>query len=246
MSNLLTMTGPYVPRKHMKFRRWAFVFTSRVAKDPASVGLSDHIAEDLRAAFQRFNELYDFAQIPSQRTVTSVSAMNQARKVLEKKCRMYAQRIKNDPEVDDLVKRALFLRLGRHRRMEISALSSQPILHVVSASSGRHVLRWWDNRSAPGRRKPKDAAALLLFAVVADRQCGDPRQAQYVGTYTRQPMRIDWPASTAGKTISYFGRWITASGKEGPWSAPMSMQIAFGGMILAEIDKQRDAIRRAG
>ncbi|MGI9014262.1 MAG: hypothetical protein ACR2GY_08430, partial [Phycisphaerales bacterium] len=62
---------------------------------------------------------------------------------------------------------------------------------------------------------------------------------------TRQPIRVTWPQETAGKTIAYFGRWITTTGKEGPWSLPVSMQIAFGGAALAAIDAERSAIRAA-
>lgn len=239
MTALSHRTGPYIPRKHEKFRRWAFVFTERIRRDPASVKLNEQTALQLAAQFALFNEAYDIAVAPSTRTTITVRKMNAARKVLEAQCRTHAQRIKKDPEIPDTVKCDLYLHIDRKPRGEIKAVHTQPVLKISGALSGRHQLLWGDTRNTHMRRKPKDAAAMQLFAVVADRQVPDPGMASYVGTYTRQPIKVRWPSETAGKTITYFGRWITANGREGPWSLPMSMQIAFGGPALDAIEKIR-------
>ena len=242
MTQLHKYAGPYIPRKHEKFRRWAFVFTAKIAKDPQAVGLTEAIALELGAAFAEFNEAYRVAVAPSTRTRITVGRMNAARKVLERLCRTYAQRIKNNDEVPDETKWALHLHLGRKPRREIGAPQSRPMLLIPQTGPGRHVLRWWDDSMGIANRKPKDAAALQLFAVVAERIVSNPEAARYVGTYTRQPIRLNWGQETAGKTITYFGRWITNNGKEGPWSLPRPMQMAFGGAMLETIERVRGSM----
>jgi len=232
-------TGPYIPRSHEKFRRWAFVFTRRIAQDPAAAGLDEAIAAELTAMFEEYNAAYDLAVAPSTRTRVTISRRNAARKLLESMCRTYAQRIKKNDEVSDEIKCELHLHLGRKPRKAIRAVDSRPLLSIPSAGAGLHVLRWIDSAMGHALRKPKDAAALQLFAVVAHGPVPAVDEARYVGTYTRQPIRVTWPSETAGKTITYFGRWITRAGKEGPWSLPMAMQIAFGGPVLATIERHR-------
>lgn len=242
---LTRFAGPYIPRKHEKFRRWAFVFTGRLAQNPAAAGITPEIAAQLTAAYALFSERYDLAQMPSQRTPYAIRAMNIARKSLESMCRTYAQKIKNDPMVSDEVKFALPLHLGRKRRRHVSAPTTRPMLMINGSKSGQHTIRFHDDESGPANRKPRGAASLQLFAYVADRMGMNYDAAEYVGTYTRQPIRVNWPIETAGKTINYIGRWVNARGEEGPWSNVASMQIAFGGAALASIDRAREIAGRA-
>ena len=64
----------------------------------------------------------------------------------------------------------------------------------------------------------------------------DHARTQYVGTFTRQPIVVDWPPAIAGMTITYIARWINSKGEEGSWSNAVSMQIAFGGLDLKGAD----------
>jgi hypothetical protein len=47
-------------------------------------------------------------------------------------------------------------------------------------------------------------------------------------------VRVELNPIDAGKTASYFARWVTRTGLFGPWSLPQSMTIAFAGGSDAE------------
>lgn len=234
--NLPFVHGSYVPRADEKFRRWAFVLTKRIAKDPAAAGVSREQSQALSAAFEEFNRFYDQSRMRSTRTLDIVGRKNAARKILEGMCRKIAQKIKHDESVPLELKIAIFRR-GRKRRRTAGPPETAPTLYVTRMMSGRHELRWSDESVPWSRRKPKDAAALQLFAVVADRAVMDWSRLQYVRTYTKQPMKVSWPQETAGMVVMYVGRWINAKGEEGPWSPVVPIQVAFAGPALAQIDR---------
>lgn len=227
----------YIPRAHEKFRRWAFVFVGRIAQDAASLRISEKAANELREAYREYDKAYITAHHSHSRTILAVRSMNEIRTRFEKMLRKYAQQIKQDTEVPDYVKEALPLNLGKRRRhIRNSAPQSQPWLKVDISGSGRHELRWTNGWMNGESCKPKDAAALQVFAVVADRPMMDHARAQYVGMFTRQPITLDWPPTIAGMTITYAARWINSKGEEGSWSNAVSMQVAFGGLDLRSAD----------
>lgn len=228
--------GAYVPRSDEKFRRWAFVLTGRIAQDPAAAGVSEQHAQELSAAYNVFSDLFDASRKRSTRTLDLVGRKNTARKILESMCRKVAQRIKHDENVSFEFKSVVFRR-GKHRRKCAGSPGTAPTLHVTGMKSGRHELRWQDESVPWTRRKPKGAAGLQLFAVVADRAVMDWSRLQYVRTYTKQPMKVSWPHETAGMVVMYVGRWINAKGEEGPWSDPVPIQVAFAGPVLMQIDR---------
>jgi hypothetical protein len=226
------MTKQYAPRSHAKFHRWAFVFTGRIAQDPAAANVSRAVSDELSAAFTSYSEAYQLTRSARTRTPAAVSDRAEKRKALESLCRMYAQRIRHDREVSDHVKCGLHIVHRNRRRKRTPPPNSHPALQLKAMHSGRHVLRWSDDSVPWANRKPKDAAGLQLFACVAERAVGDPARMKYLGTYTKQRMNVDWPVETAGLIVTYLARWISAKGEEGPWSHPLPVQVAFAGAGL--------------
>lgn len=228
--------GSYVPRSDEKFRRWAFVLTGRIARDPATANVGEQHAQELSAAFKVFSDLYDTSLQRSERTLEVIGRKNAARKILERMCRKVAQKIKHDGDVPLELKFAIFRR-GKKRRKVAPGPMDAPTLFLSGMKSGRHELRWQDEAVKRARRKPKNATGLQLFAVVADRAVLDWSKLKYVRTFTKQPMKVSWPQEAAGMTITYVARWVSTKGEEGAWSDPLPIQVAFAGPALAQIDR---------
>ena len=53
-----------------------------------------------------------------------------------------------------------------------------------------------------------------------------PDDAKLCGSYTRNPVTVEFDNAADGKVATYFGRWTSQRGTSGPWSAPVSMRIA--------------------
>ncbi len=234
------MTTRYAPRRHMDFHRWAAVFTGRLARDPESASMDRAVADELLADFQEYHALYERAYSKATRTPFVVQAMNEARKTLETKCRAWAQRIKRDPGVADDVKRTLHLDRGR-RRKTAPPPPGAPNISLKSMNSGRHVLRWsWYPGGWTGglsSRLPRGASGVQLFAAVTEGGEFEWSKMEYLGTFTKQPMKVDWQPDVAGMVVVYAARWVSRKGEEGLWSDPLAVQVAFAGAALAQVDR---------
>jgi hypothetical protein len=81
------------------------------------------------------------------------------------------------------------------------------------------------------RAKPEGVIQLELRRTVETGANPDPGAAGPVGVFTKQPVMVEQDPADAGKTATYFGRWVTRTGLTGPWSLPIAMTIAFGGPV---------------
>ncbi len=70
---------------------------------------------------------------------------------------------------------------------------------------------------------------MQIWMAVTDEPVTDVRKAELIGIYTTCPITVHHENENAGKTASYFGRWVTMRGLMGPWSLPVWMQSALGG-----------------
>ena len=223
-------TGPYIPDDDAGARGWMNNFAKHVASAPAAVGLSaadsallTALADDFDAAMKQVND-------PRTRTTVAIAEKDEARNAAKSTFRFYAMQIKASRGVDDAQKIALGIHVDSGARTPYGAPVNSPLLDILGATPGRHVLRYHDADTPKSRRKPPGVTHLLLFAAIAGGEVRDPEQARFIGAYTRQPFHVDFDAAKhAGKTATYFGRWLTAKGLLGPWSLPISMTISAGG-----------------
>lgn len=137
--------------------------------------------------------------------------------------------IKANMGVTNEDKIALGLHVDDPTRTPVPAPTTAPLLMITGAFSGTHELRYADETTPASRRKPEGVMQLQLSMVVGDGPATDPGDARLVGLYTKQPITVEHEPEHAGRTATFFGRWITRKGLVGPWSLPEAMTIAFGG-----------------
>jgi len=227
--DVITQTGPYIPDDDAGANVWLTNFAERIAADPAAVGLSAADAALLTALAEAYDAALKRTNDPRQRTPVNIAEKDEARNAAISAARMYAMQIKANRGIDDPKKIALGIHVGPRGRTPIGAPINEPMLDIVGSYSGRHTLRFHDAATPTSSRKAWGATHLLVFAAIADDAVDDPEEARFVGAITRQPFDVTFEASRhAGKTATYFGRWLTAKGLMGPWSLPVSMSIPFG------------------
>ncbi len=245
----------YIPKSDAGKRDWLDNFSARIAADPARYGLTEADAEILTADAAAFAEAYQVAQRPETRTAPAVAHKDSTRAAAVATARVFAQLIKANRGVDNADKLNLGLRVNDTTRTPVSAPTTAPVLMIVGATGGGvHVLRYADEKTPSSRRKPAGVATLQLMAFTTPVGAPTPivsagfdpsRGGALVGLFTTQPIEVQHEHKDDGGTATYFARWVTRTGKTGPWSAPVSMTIAFGGSAGIAARQVQDTLRRA-
>jgi len=238
MPKAYQQSGPYVPRKDADLNSWLAVFARHVANDPGKYGLSGQDAQILMGLSKEFTKLYDLVQSAQMRTPGLITQKDAIRASAIGTFRTYAAQIRANKGVTNDDKLALGLHIPDPTRARIGRPESAPMLTIPGLFNGCHVLRYADEHTPNSRRKPRGIDNMQLWMAVAEKPVTDPSKAELVGIYTTCPITVHHEMANAGKTASYFGRWVTKRGLMGPWSLPIWMQIAFGGGRADEQVKQ--------
>jgi hypothetical protein len=127
-----------------------------------------------------------------------------------------------------------------------------PTLAIVRMSGGVHRLRYHDPSNPDRQAMPPGVTEMQLMVVIASTPVGagaisnvetrNPKQERIskkksqnqTGTQrlliqTRHVFDVRFEPEDAGKTATYFGRWVTRRGLTGPWSAPVSGRVLSAG-----------------
>lgn len=241
MGAAYTQAPPYIPAADAAFRDWLGNFAALLSADPARYGVSIAEAAIIADAAREYDAAYQTAQAPATRTSVTIARKEALRTSATGSARALARLIKASGDVADEDKLALGIHIDDPTRSPIPAPTSRPLLMLVAAFSGVHSLRYADEHSPASRRKARGALQMQLNLAVAPGAVTDPGESRLFGLYTRQPILVEHDPAHAAQTATYFARWVTRSGKFGPWSLPTSMTIAFGGPAAASPMGRRPA-----
>lgn len=221
------MPNPYIPSTDAALLAFSLNFSTLLTAAPATYGLTAPDAATIAGEHGQYETALALAVDPPTRTAVTVAAKDVARASLVAIIRQYAMIIRNDPNVTDPNKIALGLNPINDARTPINAPGTSPLLNVVFATPGGHTLRFADTLTPDSGKKPFGAMQLQLFVNVGVAAIVDPTAAQLYGQFTKNPVVVAFDAGDAGKVATYFGRWVGRRGDVGPWSLPVSMNIAF-------------------
>jgi hypothetical protein len=224
------MPSTYLPLREAGLNNWLANFADRVAADPALYTLTDSDAAEISAAVAAWQAAYVAAVAPESRTRGIVAAKNAAKRATLATVRRYGALIRAAPE--DRVSAALKVDLGLHPRTRdaspIAAPDEAPKVFVADIGQGSHTVRL--GRTVDGGKggKPRGAIGLMLYRAVSEdaRVRPDEEGVTFLTMATRGRCVSTFTPADRGKTATYFGRWITAKGKVGPWSCATSASIA--------------------
>jgi hypothetical protein len=222
------MAAPYIPPKDADLALWAQNFADLIDASPALYGLLPADAVAIFTANLTFQTAFVVATNPATRTTVSIAAKNAAKVALITLARTYASQIRINPGVTNADKLDLGLNLPNGSPAPIPPPATWPLLALPTAGPGLHEVRYADSSSPASRAKPPLVVQLQLFRGVAVAAIVDPLLCDFLAAVTKNPYQsIFTDLADAGKVATYFGRWLTRSGELGPWSAGVSMNIAF-------------------
>ena len=67
---------------------------------------------------------------------------------------------------------------------------------------------------------------MQLWVAVGTAATTDEDEAEFYGTFTKNPIPVGFSGADDGKVATYFARWANRKGDTGPWSLAVSMRIA--------------------
>ena len=222
------MAAPYIPPKDADLAAWAQNFSDLITAAPTTYGLQPSDAVTIAASNSTWQAAYLVAVTPSTRTEVTVAAKNAAKVAFVALARTYSSQIRLNPGVLNSDKLALGLNLPNNSPSPIPPPVTWPIVSIPTGGPGLHEIRYADSSTPSTRGKPANAVQMQLFRGVAAAAIPDPADCQFLAGVTRQPYQsIFSDPADAGKVATYFARWLTRNGEVGPWSAGVSMTIAF-------------------
>lgn len=227
----VVQSEPYIPTTDWGFKSWLQNFSSLISQNPGKYGLTAADATIIADQYAAYATAFDLVQAPSTRNAGTIGQKDAIRASATASVRIYAQLIKVNQGVDNQDKIDLGVHVNDPTPTPIPAPTTAPILMIVGAFSGQHEIRYADETTPAKRGKPAGVMQLELRRTVAVGANPDPEAALPVGLFTKQPVSVNQNPVDAGKTATYFGRWVTRKGLVGPWSLPVAMTIAFGGPV---------------
>lgn len=221
------MATPYVPARDAALDVFAANFSTLITANPATYGLAAGDATIIAGLNTTWHAAFLAAKSPSTRTPQSVQAKNIARANLLATVRAYAQTIANNAAVTSANKIALGLNPRTNGPQPIAAPTTNPNLTIQQASTLTHVIRYRDSAAAPSvKSKPTGAIAMQLYCTPSATPITDATLLTYKGQVTKSPFQVSFNSADAGKQAYYAARWVTRTGKVGPWSSITNFTVA--------------------
>ncbi|TVQ57148.1 MAG: hypothetical protein EA377_01155 [Phycisphaerales bacterium] len=222
---------PYIPPTDSGFRDFLTNFSNLINDDPARFGVTEADA----TVIKNHQQGYEAAYLPCQSAETRTGALVQHKDAVKAAAvasiRVYAMLIKNNAGVSNQDKKALGLHVNDTTPTPIPVPDSAPLLSIIAAFSGEHIITYADENSPHLKRKPAGVKQIQIYRHVAPGAKTLPEGGEEVGLFTRAPIKVAQSPSDVAMTATYFGRWVNPKGEKGPWSLPVCMTIAFGGPV---------------
>lgn len=218
---------PYIPAADSSFDAWLANFNAIFATDFADWGFIAGDATALDTAYDNWHAAFLAATNPATRTPVTVATKDTMRAIAESLARSYAMIIKAFlPPVDPSVLASLGLTVDSFPPTPIPDPLTFPVLDILQATPGQHKIQYRDSETPTSKAKPYGVLQMELWVAIGTVAAPDPSTAVFVATQTKSPFFVTHDPSDAGKLATYFSRWLTRTGKLGPWSSGVTMTIA--------------------
>lgn len=220
-----------IPDSGKALRAWVHAFSRLIHQNPQRYGLTANDAAMILAEANQYLEAAILAERPGTRTRVTVRRRNDARKQMLSVIRPYVALIKANPDVASWAKVKLEIAMSNRRKSPTPLPCEAPALSVLGGKPLEHRVRFVDPNRGWRRGRPHGVTHVVIFRAVGERNTVNPNDAQYLGAFSRSIIRVQYLPVDAGKTVTYFGAWLMASGQQGAWSVPVSLMIAGRGPV---------------
>lgn len=216
-----------IPERDSELVHWCKEFTRQIDENPAGFGFTQQDVDAMVALSEELMQSYTIAVQPGTRTSVAIRAKNECRKRALESFRSYVRRVKANPDVPvEALKGLGLVQDGRERSSPTPPPERAPVLNIVGGGVLKHRIWFRDSAELERRGKPRGVTHIVVLRHVGEQPELDWRNAQYLGVFTRTPIKVSYLPKDAGLTATYFAAWITAAGEHSGWSPGTSMMIA--------------------
>lgn len=221
-------TTSYIPTRIADFNTWVVNFQTYVDANYVALGLSTLDLATIDDAVNQFTAAYALSSVNDTRTPATIADTTTKRNYCRDVLQQYSQIINNSAATSDAQRAALQITIRATGKTPIPTPLSYPVITIVNATPLVHTMRVQDSQVVltKVKAKPFGASAMELRQHVGATAPASPDDADFIGLFSRWPFQINQDPAHVGQTAYYYGRWITARGLTGPWSAVATMTVA--------------------
>jgi hypothetical protein len=199
--------------------------------------LSAADAERISIVTREFCDALALATAPSTSNEITTKLKDDAREEAERVVRLYGGIIRANPEIPVEVKMVLNVKERPKKLSKRLCPQTAPQLtyagkiRETASGEGLHMLRYVEKTGAGTHAKPTGAVRVELCAGLPrpnDEPPTDPSALSggllwHLGSWTKSPIRVQYPLPAEPMRVLYWACWAGASGKDGkcqtgPWS----------------------------
>lgn len=221
------MAGNYIPTTDSGLNDWAINFSALLTASPTTYGQVAAVAVAVASVQDAYTAAYAMAIDPSTRTPVTVNAKDDARINFLAVVQPIAVQISLNAGVLSADKIAIGVNPRTTGRTPIPTPNTSPVLSVANGEVLQQIVRYRDETASPtSKAKAAGAVQIQIFAMVSATPITDQNAIAFYGVATKSPNIVMWDSGDAGKKAYYAARWVTRTGKVGPWSAIVSLTVA--------------------
>lgn len=227
------MPRSFLPSTDAALLAWSRNFSLRISATPTAYGLTAAQATSYAAANTAYANAYDAAVDPITRTRGKIAAKDDARKAVEAAARMLARYVQADPNVTNEQKIDLGLTVRKSDLTPVPPPAMSPDIDFVSVT-GRTVRIRLHEASAARRGKPAGVKGATVFSHVGQAPPGDISAWKFEANTSKTILDVAFPdTAPAGSLVWLTAFWFNTKSESGPACAPVSTNIAGGGVSMA-------------
>lgn len=224
-------TKRFIPDGDVEFANKARCFAERILREPERFALSADDAERIDEAVVEFRDALAKARHRYTRSMQMTRLKDDAREKAEQIVRKYGTLIRLNENIPAADKITVGIRERSKRPRKTQCPTTAPYLRFVRSTGDEnscepvHILTFREAIIAGGRARPDGAARLELFVELVPHDAPIPTHpaqltggwAKYLRSYTRSPIRVEFPVAPGPMRVVYWARWADSTGNVGPF-----------------------------
>ena len=244
----------FIPDGDSDFALTGRAFARSIERDPERFMLTKEDGQRIAHAMDEFRRALAVTTAPGGCTKPDTKRKDDLRKKAKAIVREYGNVIRANPKISSIDKMMLRIKERPQRPKDRSCRQTPPVLTfkgiIEAGNEGQkqHVLKFLDQIGCGTRAKPPGAVRLELFVeLVAPGEPlpthpGELGREWYLGSFSRNPMVVEYPVPTTPMKIVYWARWANATHKTGPFSKTCEGPVV-GWSNAAALDDKRKGSR---
>ena len=209
----------YIPGSDPEFHIFQGNLMTNVQANVAPWGILASDVTTLVASQTVWTAACNKANNKLNRTSADVQAKNDARKAYERALRNFvAQWLVRNAKIPDSERERMGIPIHSNTRSPIPAPASCPVGKIDFSVRLQHIIHIADEHSAQSKAKPAGVHGCEIWMKIGDTPPKDASELTYVTTTTHTPHKKTFEGAEGGKMVYYWLRWVSNTGKTGPWS----------------------------